>query len=124
MPKLNHFAKKGTDPLESLTDTHSRKKILETVKAIEAFVFCSSVAMGILQMLALNEKYKDEIKDARYLRTASINTPSEATVMYYFRKRIFHILNRNPLSFVTQFIREKQLWGLPGENEDSHKEIA
>lgn len=124
MPKLNHFAKKGTDPLESLSDTHGRKKILETIKAIEAFVFCSSVAMGVLQMLALDKKYKDEIKAARYLRTASKDTPSEATVMYYFRKRIFHILARNPRSFVTQFIREKQLWGLPGENEYYEKEIA
>ena len=124
MPKLNHFAKKGTDPLESLSDSHSRKKILETIKAIEAFVFCSSVAMGILQMLALNKKYKDEIKSARYLRTASKDSPSEATVMYYFRKRIFYILARSPQSFVTQFIREKQLWGLLDENETSEKEIA
>ena len=124
MPKLNHFAKKGTDPLESLVDTHSRKKILETVKAIEAFVFCSSVAMGILQILALDKKYKGEIKTARYLRTASKDTPSEATVMYYFRKRLFHILARNPQSFVTQFIREKQLWGMPDENVDPEKEIA
>lgn len=124
MPKLNHFAKKGTDPLESLIDTHNREKVLDTVKAIETFVFCSSIAMGILQMLALDKNHKEEIKAARYLRTASKDTPSEATVMYYFRKRLFHILARNPESFVTQFIREKQLWGLPDENDSPEKEIA
>mgnify|MGYP002625344026 FL=1 len=96
MPKLNHFAKKGTDPLESLSDTHGRKKILETIKAIEAFVFCSSVAMGVLQMLALDKKYKDEIKAARYLRTASKDTPSEATVIFP-KKNISYFGSQSPI---------------------------
>ena len=109
LPKLNHFAKKDSPAqLDQVKDAHSRKKILETIQAIETFVFCSSVAMGILQLIALDKTYQEELNKARYLRTRSNATPSEATVMYYLRKRAFFTLLCSPDSFVTQFIREKQ----------------
>ena len=111
LPKLNHFAKKGTDLLEGIVDSTSRIKIVETARAIEIFVFCGSVALGILQIIALDKRHRQEVKESRYLRTYSKDVPSEASVMYYLRKKVFLILSRNPHSFVTEYIREKQIWG-------------
>lgn len=110
-PKLNHFAKReSADPLCAITDSGCRKKIIWTVRAIESYVMCSVIAMGILQLLALDERYSDEVIRSRYLRTYSNVIPSEATVMYYLRKHIFSLLNNSSHSFVTQYIHEKQGW--------------
>lgn len=111
LPKLNHFAKKGTDLLEGIIDSASRTKIVETARAIETFVFCASVALGALQIIALDKRHGFEVIASRYLRTYSKDDPSEASVMYYLRKKVFLILSRNPHSFITEYIREKQMWG-------------
>lgn len=109
MPKLDHFAKKkDADKLSGVTDSHARKRILSAVKAIESFVFCAAVATGMLQMISLNGCFSAKVTDMRYLRTKSSGAPSEGTVMYYLRKRIFLLLSKQPDSFVTQYIREKQ----------------
>ena len=111
LPKLNHFARKeDADPLAHVEDSKSRTKILEAIHAIESFVLCSSIAMGILQILSLDGRHSKKFTEARYLRTYSKEKPSEGTVMYYLRKYVFLILSRNPHSFVTQYIQEKQLW--------------
>ena len=111
MPKLNHFAKTGDpDPLDGITDHRARQKILEAAHAIEMFVFCSSVAIGILQIISLREELSETIANARYLRTRSKKIPSEGTVMYYLREYIFSLLANNPDSFITKYIREKQIW--------------
>jgi len=109
MPKLNHRAKKGSpDPLSDITDPDDQKKILGCIKAIEGFMVCSSIAMGIVQLISLRESENDNLQKLRYLRTQSKNVPSEGTVMYYIRKNIFRMLLQNPHSFVTRFIRERQ----------------
>lgn len=109
MPRLNHFAKrKDRDPLAHVSDEHDQKLILKTIKATEGFVLFASIAMGILQMMSL--KCTDgTMKKARYLRTPSKNGDSEATVMSYLRRNIFLMFLKYPDSFVTQFIRDKQL---------------
>ena len=109
MPKLDHFAKKeDSDKLSGIFDSHARKRILSAVKAIESFVICAAVATGMLQMISLNSRFSAKVADMRYLRTKSSEAPSEGTVMYYLRKRIFLLLSKSPDSFVTQYIREKQ----------------
>ena len=111
LPKLNHFAKKGDpDPLEEVTKHHDRMKVLESLHAIEMFVFCSTVAIGILQIISLREDMAESISNSRYLRTRSKKTPSEGTVMYYLRNHISLLLAKSPNSFITQYIREKQIW--------------
>ena len=125
LPKLNHFAKKSDpDPLESIQNGHARKKLVETVRAIESFVTFSSIAMGTLQLLALNEKSRDEVVKSRYLRTESNVTPSEATVMYYLRKRLFTLLATSPQSFITRYIREKQMCTFSSGYADYDENIA
>lgn len=124
MPKLNHYAKKtDPDPLTGVQDSHGRNKILEAIRASEMFVFCASVSMGILQLLALDNEFIDRIVKSRYLRTQSQEIPSEGTVMYYLRKYIFLLLGLRPDSFITQYIREKQ-WGSKYKDNDFSDGLA
>lgn len=110
VPKLNHFSKKGeADALASIDDANARRRILSNIKAIEGFVLFASIAMGILQMIALDGRNSRSAKKIRYLRTASRRCPSEATVMYYVRKNIYSLLLQHPDSFITRFIRERQV---------------
>ena len=109
MPKLNHFSKKeDPDQLEAIVDAHKRDLILGNIKAIEGFVLFASIAMGILQLIALDGRSAQSAKKIRYLRTASPQCPSEGTVMYYARKNIFSFLLQHPDSFITRFIHERQ----------------
>lgn len=125
LPKLNHFARKDEpDPLLSIIDTHSRAKILDAIHAIETFVLCSCIAMGITQMISLSGECRDEVLKSRYLRTSSNTVPSEATIMYYLRKCFFSLLLQAPESFITQFIREKQSWTDREENSKSESKAA
>ena len=109
VPKLNHFSRKEKpDQLETITDAHKRYLILGNIKAIEGFVLFASIAMGILQLIALDARSGRSAKKIRYLRTTSPQCPSEGTVMYYARKNIYSLLLQHPDSFITRFIRERQ----------------
>ena len=109
VPKLNHFSKKEEpDPLKTVMDVHERNLILSNIKAIEGFVLFASIAMGILQLIALDGRSGRSVKKIRYLRTPSPQCPSEGTVMYYARKNIYSLLLQHPDSFITRFIRERQ----------------
>ena len=109
LEKLNHFKRReDPDPLQKVTDKHSKELILQKVKAIEGFVLVASIAMGICQMLSLYEEMDGEIQSYRYLRTQPRNRVSEASIMYYMRKAFFPLMLLNPDSFITRFIREKQ----------------
>ena len=96
--------------MELVTDEHSRKKILETVRAIEMHMMLSCIAMGILQCLSLTLFSEDKIpyEKLRYLRTPSKGRISEATLMYYLRKYIFHSMDKSPELRITRIIQEKQ----------------
>jgi len=110
VPKLNHFSRKSeTDVLATVRDANARRRILSNIKAIEGFVLFASIAMGILQLIALDGKNSRSAKKIRYLRTVSRKCPSEATVMYYARKNIYSLLLQHPDSFITRFIRERQV---------------
>lgn len=109
VPKLNHYSKRGdTDRLETVMNPHDRSLILGNIKAIEGFVLFASIAMGALQLIALDGRAGRPAKKIRYLRTASRKCPSEGTVMYYARKNIYSLLLQHPDSFITRFIRERQ----------------
>ena len=109
LPRLNRFARKGTgDVLSRVVKPADRRKVLHTVKAIHSFVFCATVAIGIAQVISLDDRLSTGIQTIRYLRTYSAGAPSEGSVMYYFRKRFFLFMAKSPESFITQYIREKQ----------------
>ncbi|WP_252361646.1 transposase [Paenibacillus terrae] len=54
MPKLKRFLKKEeAHPLEVVTNEQDRQRIEKTIQAIEGFVMCQCIAMGLLQLVAL-----------------------------------------------------------------------
>lgn len=109
MPKLNYYRKQDeAEPLEKVTDETARKKILETVKAIEMHMALSCIAMGIVQILSVRLTGTVDSREIRYLRTPSEGKLSEATIMYYLRHHIFRLMAKSPELCITQLIQEKQ----------------
>ncbi|MBQ6344154.1 MAG: hypothetical protein IJI41_13605 [Anaerolineaceae bacterium] len=115
LPKLNHFKKNADpDPLDAVSDARDRKLILSKVKAIEGFVLLSTIAMGLTQIISLSQGIEGELQNYRYLRTQPRLRISEASVMDSLRKSFFAFMLQHPDSFITRYIREKQL-------SDSHE---
>ena len=117
MPKLNRYLKKGAPhPVEQVTDEKERTQIQLTVKAIEGYVMCCCIAMGLLQLIAIHYSTGKRNLLFRYLRTPSKNVVSEATVMAYLRTSIFRLFARNSHLAITQIIQSKQ--EIPGVDTD------
>jgi len=87
-----------------------------TVKAIEGYVMCSCIAMGLLQLISIQFSHSVPALLFRYLRTPSKAIVSEATVMTYLRKFIFRLFALNPRLSITRIIKSKQL--MPWFDED------
>ena len=91
MPKLNRF-KKNEDAqkeLEKIHDTKQRADIVSAFKAIEGFVMCCCIALGLLQMCSLKFGDKTDGRLWRWLRTYRGEPfPSEATIADFLRKTI------------------------------------
>ena len=109
MPKLNYYQKKSDpSPLEQVSERYARRKILETVRAVEMHMQLSCIAMGTIQSLSVTLAERIPPEKIRYLRTPSAGRLSEATLMYYLRQNIFRLMARNPGLCITRFIQEKQ----------------
>jgi len=110
MPKLDKYIKiNNIINIESITDEVVRGKILDTLTAIEKYVMCSCIALGLLQMLSLKYSNIAVISKFRWLRTYSNEKyASEATIAYYLRKYYFRLLSRNPFLSIVQIIISKQ----------------
>ena len=109
MPKLKRYAKKDeSHPLEDVTDSQERKRILKTIQAIEGYVMCSCIALGLLQILSMNFSRQINWSIVRYLRTPSKEIVSEATMACHLRKSIFHSLGKNKDLSITRIIKSKQ----------------
>ena len=108
MPKLKRYAKKDeSHPLEDVTDSQERKRILKTIQAIEGYVMCSCIALGLLQILSMNFSRQINWSIVRYLRTPSKEIVSEATMACHLRKSIFHSLGKNKDLSITRIIKSK-----------------
>ena len=109
MPKLSYYQKKREPaPLERVKDERSREKILEAVRAIEMHMALSCIAMGILQSLSIRFIGKVSSSQIRYQRTPSQGRISEGTLMHYFRKHFFRLLEQKPELCITQIIHRLQ----------------
>lgn len=109
MPKLKRYLKKTeAHPLEQVTDQTERRNIQQTVKAIEGFVMCSCIAMGLLQLTAVKFSHRGSVRFFRYLRTPSKAIVSEATVMAYLSTSIFRMFAHQPHLPITKIIQSKQ----------------
>ena len=108
MPKLNRYAKSGTDPLRSVTVTNHKTRILLAYLAMERFVMIASVALGLLQICSLRFSLEINASPLRWLRTRSNPIPSEATTSDFIRKTIFLSVESHPVFPILRFIRERQ----------------
>ncbi|AXF56751.1 hypothetical protein DT065_12525 [Salicibibacter kimchii] len=109
MSKLQRYLKKGDPhPLEDVVDEKDRENIRSTVKAIESFVMCSCIAMGLLQLITVRFSHRVPNFFFRYLRTPSKSVVSEATVMAYLRRSIFRMFAQNQHLPITKIIQAKQ----------------
>ncbi|MNI89855.1 hypothetical protein D3C73_1473130 [compost metagenome] len=66
------------------------------------------MAMGLLQLVALQFSGRTSGLFFRYLRTPSHAVVSEATVAAYLRKSIFRLFAQNPHVSITKIIKSKQ----------------
>ena len=108
MPKRNRYLKKGAPhPLEEVKDKRDQHRIVQTLRAIEGFVMCECIAMGLLQLIALHFSGRIPVLSFRYLRMPSKAVVSEATVAVYLRKSIFRMFAQHPHLPITQIIRSK-----------------
>ena len=101
VPKLNKYKKKSDpDPL-SLVEKEHQESVLLTIDAIERFVLCSEIAIGLVQLIALTPAFVKMIEKHRYLRTFQEGKVSEATVIDYLRKHFFRLLSLNSHSYIS-----------------------
>ena len=108
LPKLNKYKKKSDpDPLESVKD-ENRKSVLLTIDAIERFVLCAEISMGLVQTIALKPAFVEMVERKRYLRTSREGRVPEATVIEYLRKHFFRLLSLNSPSHISRLILSMQ----------------
>ena len=108
LPKLNKYKKKSDpDPLGSVRK-EDQKSVLLAIDAIERFVLCSEISMGLIQMIALRPAFVEMIAKNRYLRTSYESKVSEATVIEYLRKHFFRLLSLNRHSYISRLILSMQ----------------
>lgn len=122
MPRLSYYQKKReSDPLNHVSKERERSNILKTVRAIEAHMVLSCVAMGTLQSLSVYSLGKLSSDQLRYQRTPSNGRVSEAALMTYLRKYFFLFMDKQPELSITQINKMRQkpigiLWLLNGAN--------
>jgi len=109
MPRLNHYHKKDAPhPLDSVTCAKRRLLIIKKLKAIEGYVLCSSIALGLLQIISLRLGTGIDFKKIRFLRTYSSKYASEETTRQYLRRNIFMEFLKSDALSVIKIIQSKQ----------------
>jgi hypothetical protein len=109
LEKLNRFSKRDDpSPMDKVTDDDAKRNIIKKVRAIEMYVLCSSIALGLLQILSLKLGVCLGSADLRDLRTYSNEYPSEATMMTYIRNQIYFAFAETASFQVIDLIKSKQ----------------
>ena len=114
MPKLNRYAKSGTDALEAVSDSRDKKLIAAAFRATHAYVMTACVAIGLLHVCALLCADEINASPLRWLRTKTNVIPSEASTADFLRKTIFKHLGVSSSFAIIQLIQS-----LHGECEGS-----
>ena len=111
MPKLKRYKKKDeVDAIDEIENPKVKERIISTLNAIEMYVMCSCIALGLLQIIALKFSSNElNTQSFRFLRTPSKEIVSEATVACYLRKNIFRIMAKNAGYSITKIIKNKQV---------------
>ena len=89
--KICPKVEKGVKPDYSELDEDARKKVSNTIEAIERFVNLAGIALGTLQYLALNYTSKIWNQYQGWLRTYSSDVPSEEIVRHAVQAEFFNL---------------------------------
>jgi hypothetical protein len=109
MPRLNYYQKKDAPhPLDEIKSEKERLAIIKKIKAIEGYVLCSAIALGLLQIISLKLGTGINLKKIRFLRTYSNDYASETTIREYMRNQIFMMFSKSELFPIMQIIKSKQ----------------
>jgi hypothetical protein len=120
MPKLNRFAKSGTDLLESVSTAREKKLIAAAFRATERYVMAACIAVGLLQICSVLFAHEINASPIRWLRTKTNAIPSEPSTAAYLRKSIFYHFAFSADFSIIRFIKQLQ-----GCHEPSrHTEVA
>jgi hypothetical protein len=73
MPKLNRFKRKNEiDAIDKVKDKKVKERIISTLNTVKMYAMCSCIAIGVLQIIALNLSSTElNNKIFRYLRMPS-----------------------------------------------------
>jgi hypothetical protein len=86
MPKLKGFNCKAVRAaLEAIADPAERAEIYEAMRAIEIFVSCTGIAIGIVQICVLKFSENASLFN-RHLRTNRSSFSSVQTILCFLRK--------------------------------------
>jgi len=98
IPKLSRYC--TTNDLSNITCIKKQKRIIDTFRAIEVFTFLSSIAYGIMTIVALNYSENIWSKYTGWIRTKSSKVPSLETVRATLLKE-YYIISRNLSNYAT-----------------------
>jgi hypothetical protein len=88
-PKLNRYARSGTDPLDTVNREKDINLILGAFRATQGYVMMACFALGLLQIISLRFAGEMNASPLRWLRTRTNPVPSEATTADFVRKSLF-----------------------------------
>ena len=86
----------------------ARKAIIKKIKAIEGYVLCSAIALGLLQIISLKLGSSINLRKIRFLRTYSSYYASEPTIRELFRNQIFMLFAKPDQFSIIEIIKSKQ----------------
>jgi hypothetical protein len=110
MTKLNRYRKKSeATELEQIDDEDKQLAILSKIEAIEMFVLCSNISLGLLQLLSLSFEGRLDVRKFRFLRTYSNSVASEATMVTYLRNMICSAFAKSTRFHIIRIIQDKQI---------------
>ena len=104
MPKLS----RKTFDLGGVTDATKQRLIAETANAIEGFVNLGCIALGVLQILALNYPATIWKKYTGWLRTKRTVVPSEEIVRLVIQDDFYHNFDAFRNTAIFEIIKAKQ----------------
>ena len=104
MPKLNKY--RENDKI-TLSDC-AKKRIHDTLNAIEKYVMLCCIATGILQILILTHGSSISTQMLKYRRTVSSTTLTEDVIADYLRRNLFRFVLLCPDLTISRFILSKQ----------------
>jgi hypothetical protein len=110
--KLNKYRKKDEPDALELVEADDKRLIVDKIRAIEMYVLCSNIALGLLQIMSLHMSDTLNIKNIRYLRTYSSAIASEATMATFIRKQVYLMFAQSDEFDLTQIIKSKQIHSL------------